>query len=370
MARAGLPDPSVERAWTPSALRTRLNSVAADRCDRTIPGLRRVVPLAGKRKTPKRRAVTTAAPVLDDLPELREARALWVRNDLFGALAKFERAVRDHPRHVRALADASRAYGAMYDFRRAEEMLERLVGLGRNNGHILHLAGQSYRLLRRPEAAMRCFREALAGRSPTSDSHLELGLLLERLNRLDEALDQAESRLRAQPKDPEGTFLKARIERRQGKFESASLALQSVTNTGSAHWLTRARAHAELAALFDERGAYAEAWEAMLAGKRVLAPYAKSAREHRERLVPALLKLTETVTREQLAAWREGPASESPRLALLTGLPRSGTTRGIPASPARCHVRRRPIHPLPPVGDRQFPPPVSAPRHRLRAPTR
>lgn len=287
--------------------------------------------MASKRKGQKRDArkkPRPAAPVLDDLPELQEARALWVKQDLLGALGRFDRAVREHPQHVRALVDASRAFGAMYNYERAESLLTRLVELGRGNGQIMHLAAQSYRILRRTNQAIERFTEALAAKQPTSESHLELALLYERRNQLGEALDHAEARLRAQPHDLEAAFLKARIHRRTGEFAPAMESLKQLVQARNAHWMTRGRAHAELAALLDEQGAYAEAWDAMLAGKQVVAAHAQAARAHRERLVPPLLRLASEVTADHFSRWRAGAATAtaSPRLSLLTGLPRSGTT--------------------------------------------
>lgn len=284
--------------------------------------------MSKKRQGPERKKTRAATPILDDLPELQEARALWVKQDLLGALAKFERAAREHPNHVRALVDASRACGSMYRYDQAEALLDRLVALGRGNGQVLHLAGQSYRILRRPEQAIACFESALLGRLPTSDSHLELGLLFERRNQLEPALQHADTRLRSQPHDAEGAFLKARVQRRQGAWELAQQGLQAIVDQRTAHWMTRARAYAELAQLHDARGDYAAAWEAMLAGKQLTKPHAQEAQAHRERTVPPLMQLAREVTASHFARWREA-AVQSPgdvSLALLTGLPRSGTT--------------------------------------------
>ncbi|MDZ4783552.1 MAG: sulfotransferase [Planctomycetia bacterium] len=282
--------------------------------------------MADKRKGAKRRKVRPAAPVLDDLPELQAARAQWVKQDLLGALARFDRAVRDNPRHVRALVDASRAFGAMYNYARAEELVDRLLDLGRGQGPILHLAAQSYRLMRRTDQAIAVFHQALAARNPTSESHLELGLLYERRNRLDEALTHAEARLRAQPHDAEGKFLKARVQRRQGALEAAREGLQAIADAPTTHWMTRSRACAELAQLLDEEGAYAEAWQAMLAGKQLTSPNAREAKAHRDRLVPPLMNLAQDILPENFNRWRAGAVDDTPKLALLTGLPRSGTT--------------------------------------------
>ena len=92
-----------------------------------------------------------------DLPELQRARALWIANRFEESLQLFEKAVRTHPQNLVALVDASRALGARFEIQRAEEMLDRLIKLGARQPNILHLAGQSYRMIFRPEKAMDCF---------------------------------------------------------------------------------------------------------------------------------------------------------------------------------------------------------------------
>ncbi|MEM9658767.1 MAG: sulfotransferase, partial [Planctomycetota bacterium] len=47
---------------------------------------------------------------------------------------------------------------------------------------------------------------------------------------------------------------------------------------------------------------------------------------HRDRIVPALYRLAQDVTRQQVAAWREEADADTATPSLLTGLPRSGTT--------------------------------------------
>jgi len=97
-----------------------------------------------------------------DLPELQKARALWQLNRFDDALRVFEEAVRKHPQNLVALVDGSRALGARFEIHRAEAMLDRLVKIGAQRPDILHLAGQSYRMIFRPGKAMEWFQRVLA----------------------------------------------------------------------------------------------------------------------------------------------------------------------------------------------------------------
>src|SRR5512135_3243090 len=96
-----------------------------------------------------------------DVPELQQARGLWQLNRFEEALILFEKAVRKYPQNLVALVDASRALGARFEIARAETLLDSLAKLGAHNPQLLHLAGQSYRMIFRPEKAIRCFEQVL-----------------------------------------------------------------------------------------------------------------------------------------------------------------------------------------------------------------
>src|SRR5438094_1573003 len=96
-----------------------------------------------------------------DLPELRQARAFWQLNRFDDSLRLFEEAARKYPQNLVALIDGSRALGARFEIARAETMLDRLMKLGAQQPDVLHLAGQSYRMIFRPDKAMECFQRVL-----------------------------------------------------------------------------------------------------------------------------------------------------------------------------------------------------------------
>src|SRR5262245_1246542 len=122
-----------------------------------------------------------------DVPELQQARALWQFNRFDESLRLFEVAVRKYPQNLLALVDASRALGARFEITQAEAMLDRLRQLGAGNPEILHMAGQSYRMIFRPEKAMECFERVLAVTQKIPDAHLELAVQYERRHRVEEA---------------------------------------------------------------------------------------------------------------------------------------------------------------------------------------
>src|ERR1041384_7200452 len=122
-----------------------------------------------------------------DVPELQKARALWQLNRFDEALELFEAAVRKYPQNLVALVDSSRALGARFEITRAEAMLDRILKLAGNNPKLLHLAGQSYRMIFRPDKAITCFQRVLAIAKQIPDAFLELAVLYERRHRVTEA---------------------------------------------------------------------------------------------------------------------------------------------------------------------------------------
>src|SRR5687767_13551305 len=115
-----------------------------------------------------------------DLPELQKARACWQYNRFDEALKLFEEAAQRHPDNLVALIDGSRALGARFEITRAEKLLDCLLALGKNRPDVLHLAGQSYRMIFRPQRAIECFEKVLSTTRQIPDAYLELALLYER----------------------------------------------------------------------------------------------------------------------------------------------------------------------------------------------
>src|SRR2546422_3851641 len=177
------------------------------------------------RKPGQSRFGSWKAPVIPglgaDLPELRQARAFWQLNRFDDSLRLFEEAVRKYPQNLVALIDGSRALGARFEITRAESMLDRLMKLGAQQPDILHLAGQSYRMIFRPDKAIECFQRVLAMTKEIPDAYLELAVLYERRHRVEDARTLIEDCLRAEPGYWEAELFKARLLRRL-KEEAAS----------------------------------------------------------------------------------------------------------------------------------------------------
>ena len=262
-----------------------------------------------------------------DVPELRQARALWQRNRFEESLQLFEAAVRKYPQNRVALIDASRALGARFEIERAEAMLDRLLKLAGTEPDILHLAGQSYRMIFRPERAMECFQRVLALTREIPDAYLELAILHERRHRVDAAYDLIEGCLKAAPDYLEAELFRARLLRRMRAEPEAELLWRKLATNPRAHPLVQAQAWAEIAQAHDRREEYAEAMSSMLKCKNLLLPHAPTARQESNAVLRQLCSLTESLSAADFRRWKEAALAFDPQKnAVLTGFPRSSTT--------------------------------------------
>jgi thioredoxin-like negative regulator of GroEL len=262
-----------------------------------------------------------------DVPELQRARGLWQLNRFDEALELFERAVKKYPQNLLALVDGSRALGARFEITRAEAMLDRLVALGSRNPQLLHLAGQSYRMIFRPEKAIQCFERVLAMTKQIPDAELELAVLYERRHRVADALGLIEDCLRASPDYLEAELFKGRLLRRMKDVQGAESLFRRLAANEQAHPLVRAQAWTELAQKLDQDGDYEGAMQAMLKCKELLRAGEGPYLQESEGLVRHLMSLAETLTLAHFQRWVEqGKAFPQHKVAVLASFPRSGTT--------------------------------------------
>jgi tetratricopeptide (TPR) repeat protein len=262
-----------------------------------------------------------------DVPELQQARALWTMNRFDDSLQMFEKAVHKYPQNLLALVDASRALGARFELTRAEALLDKLMTLGGRNPQVLHLAGQSYRMIHRPEKAIECFQRALARSKDIPDAHLELAVLYERRHRLDEGLACINECLRIKSDYHEAQLMKARLLRRQNDETGCDTILRTLAVDERVHPLVRAQAWAEMAQAYDRHGDYDAAMEAMLRGKELLRDQEKPLLHESEKLQKILWTIAESATPAHFQRWMEtGKSFPRQKVALLTGFPRTGTT--------------------------------------------
>jgi hypothetical protein len=281
-----------------------------------------------KRHNATLRAQATNIPGLGmDVPELKRARALWQLNRFDEAIDLFELAVRKYPQNLVALVDASRALGARFEINRAEMMLDRLMKLAASNPKLLHLAGQSYRMIFRPDKAIACFERVVAMTKDIPDAQLELAVLYERRHRLNEAYSLIESCLRADPGYFEAEFFRAGLLRRLKDEVAAQTVLRELASNQDADPLVRAQAFAANAQIQDRQADYDAAMSSMLDCKNILMSAEGPLLKESETLQGHLRRLADSLTRDHFQRWVEaGRQFPQRKMAVLAGFPRTGTT--------------------------------------------
>ena len=262
-----------------------------------------------------------------DVPELRQARGLWQINRFDEAIELFEKAVRKYPQNLVALIDASRALGTRFEISKAEVLLDRMSKLGAHNPQLLHLAGQSYRIIFRPDKAMDCFERVQKLTRNIPDSQLELAVLYERRHRVAEAYEMIESCLRAAPNYHEASLFKARLLRRMNEAAAADDLFRKLAGDERVHPLIRAQAWTEIAQKLDKDGDYDGAMAAMQNGKSLLRAGEAPLLKESEGLQAILRTLTERITHDDFNRWAaQLRGLPQKKMAVLASFPRSGTT--------------------------------------------
>jgi tetratricopeptide (TPR) repeat protein len=225
------------------------------------------------------------------------------------------------------LIDGSRAMGARFEITRAEKMLEKLTQFAGSKPDILHLAGQSYRMIFRPEKAMECFERVLRISKEIPDVYLELAILYERRHRLEDALRLIEDCLRLDPEYFEAQLFKARLLRRMKDESGSERLLRKLAAEKQAHPMACAQAWAEIAQMLDRREEFSEAMEAMLRCKKILLQSEGPLIDESKAVLGHLSRLAESLTSQHFTRWTNATSSfPQERTAILTSFPRSGTT--------------------------------------------
>ena len=263
-----------------------------------------------------------------DLPDLQKARGLWQAKRFPAALDLFERTVRKHPNNLLALTDAARAFGSRYEIDKAQVYLGRLLELAPDDAGVQLMAGQSYRMIYRPDEAIACLEQALALNPSLHGAHLELSLLFERRGLLEEAMAHVDAMRTLDDCPPEVLVIGGRLSRRLNDHENATTQLAQAMDDGDCFWATRQQAGMELAKVHDAAKDYDAAIAAATHAKTYAAPHAESQVSPRDRALHAAWGTAcKHITQEQFTRWSdELSQAKQHRVALLTGPPRSGTT--------------------------------------------
>jgi tetratricopeptide (TPR) repeat protein len=270
-----------------------------------------------------RRALT-----LDPLyPEAHNnlGNALQQEGRLDEAIAAYDDALETRPDYAEAWCNRGRTLQLADQPHAAAESLRHALALRPDWAKAVRYLGDAEAQIgRRGEAETR-YRRALALEPDDAETHGALAALLERANRLDEALAAADEALRRDPRNVRAAVTAARAERRLRRPADALRRLEAL-DTGGSDPKNCAFVAFERGHLLDRIGEYARAYQAFVEANALLAATPAARSIDRESLPKLIDTLDRRFSRAWVASWTPTPASSSPAPVFLVGFPRSGTT--------------------------------------------
>lgn len=259
-------------------------------------------------------------------PRLVAAQNLLRAGRHADALDLYREAIRQEPNNVRTYVLTARAHAELFQFERMEEVHQKLKLRAPNHPGVHHYIGETFGHLRLPYRAIDCFEKAASIESSAPPTWMELASLYESAHRLDEASELIERTVSSGYDAPLVWLVRGRIQRRSKYLESAEATFRELINQApESEWA--AQAWGEIALMKDGQGDYAGAVDAIRNCKQLQMTreerFLKPAEQARQRIRP----LFNDLSRQDLRKWRyEAEGQDEIRLAVLTGLPRSGTT--------------------------------------------
>ena len=243
------------------------------------------------------------------------------REDADGAIRAFEKAINLRPDIIEIYLNASEALALVErPIRPVRRCCARRAKRAPGNARVQAELGLAEAATQNHPAAEAAFREAIRLDPLYLAAYLDLGLLLENLNRVDDLTQLVEQAERHGMADVELGFIKAWSLRRQGRFAEAQPLAEAVPPT--IHPVRRARLIADIADRLGQTDRAFEAFVEMNERSMETAP-PLSGPSYRE----AVTRSAALLTREWVDSWsRIEVTSEPPAPVFIVGFPRSGTT--------------------------------------------
>lgn len=236
------------------------------------------------------------------------------------AVVAFDEAVRHAPADVRLYINLAQALRAAGRFDVRQRVMRDAAALAPNDPDVQLELGTAEAACENPVAAEQAFRRVIALSTGYTEAFVELGLLLESVNRIDELEQVVEALATRAPDAIELDFLRAWVARRRGHVAEALALAERVPD--EIHPLRR---HQLLGDLYDRQGEAGKAFAAFTAmnAAAVSLHPAAPGDSYRDRLTGILARLTP----EQVASWHPLiPARDRAAPVFVVGFPRSGTT--------------------------------------------
>lgn len=259
----------------------------------------------------------------DGLIEL--AAALEIAGNDTAASKLYEDVKFDHPEFFRVLIDRAHQFHKYKLFNLARGCLQRAEKIARADPGVFYELGLCYLDLFFSDTAENALKQAIKLR-PTLEGYRELAIVLERANKIDQALTFCQVPMDQEPNDPGLNYVVAKCEFRQGN-EDKALAILKAFEGRFEDPTARAEAFNLMGRVYDRKGQVDKAYAAFVKSKDAM----KESKDFAELDVNRAAKV--------IAGYRKAGLEIKQALPLITpktrrplghvffaGFPRSGTT--------------------------------------------
>ena len=270
---------------------------------------------------------------------LQRARQLWLSDEFDEALESFRQAMRHSPGDLRLAIEVASYLALRFEIPEARRVLDQLVEPLANHPAGLHQLGLAYERAFCGDRALACYERAVKVEPEFLAARLALVAWYERRGDYDQAQKQLDLVGHSPGRDSADARLwQCRVSRHSPLAVHSSRGaglegeLLDLANSAGSQPQLRITAWYELAGLYDGRDEVENAYQAAVNAKSLqmsaAAPLVRQARAQ-ARLEA---NFVDTIQTTHFARWQNAAAAGTassdplPGVALLTGLPRSGTT--------------------------------------------
>ncbi len=264
--------------------------------------------------------------------KLDEARRYLLSQEFAEALPRYESLIRQNPGVPAVWLEYGNVAARLRRTELAERAWSKAIELNPRDTELISLVGHQYQALRKPVAARACFAQAAAADPRSINPRISLAVLLEQTHQLDKARCLVEECLALEPRDDQARYFAAVLDRREQKLEQAERRLRDLIRSEPKHPYVRYACRYELAQVLDRTGRYSEAMDSLAEAKAMVRALTDTEAflKSYDQSAQAASRFAKALPKDTLHAWAKSFPERNrepiPRLALLGGHPRSGTT--------------------------------------------
>ena len=262
-----------------------------------------------------------------------QAEGRWAAGFFDEAIRLFERAVARDASNAVYQVNLARSYGLRYEYEKAAQLTERILDRFGKEGHVHAMLADSSIRFKDFAAAETHYRRAIELGLQQVEfvrANVALARVLERLHRLDEAVEVAAAAVKRWPDHPKANLIHARVLLRQGQTGSAYEIYEQLSRRTDVSPDVAADSWYALAERHDRDEQYDDSFAALCNAKRAYANFSSKSLAEAETIRDRNQRMLQTLTQEHFDRWQAMAEELQPipnqAICWLVGHPRSGTT--------------------------------------------